>query len=117
MADMFGQAGFPMAAGRHRGPMALLKRVIVIGFAIVQLILVARVLSDLGVLPSEGGLAESIVSLSDAVVAPVAGIASGMGSGFGSPIGGGVDPAVVAGLVGWTVVEGLVLGVLSRFSA
>lgn len=38
------------------------------------------------------------------------------GGGFGSPIGAGVDPAIVAGLIGWTLVEGLVVGVLSRFA-
>ncbi|MEO8510689.1 MAG: hypothetical protein ABI534_05550 [Chloroflexota bacterium] len=95
--------------------MALLRRAVVLGFGVVQLILVARVLIDLGVLPDTGAIADFIVPLSDAVAAPVAGIAASIGGGFGSPIGGGVDPAIVAGLIGWTLVEGLVMSVLSRF--
>jgi hypothetical protein len=75
VADMFSAAG--MMGKRRSGPMAWLRRLIVLGLAVVQLILVARILIDLGV----------------------------------------ADPAIIAALVGWTVVEGLVMGVLARFSS
>lgn len=113
MADMFSAAGM---GKRRSGPMALLRRLIVLGFAVIQLILVARILIDLGVLPGEGGLAEMVISLSEAVAAPVQGIAKSFGGGFGSPVSG-ADPAIIAALVGWTVVEGLVVGVLAKFSS
>ena len=83
MADMFGAAG--MMGKRRNGPMAWLRRLIVLGFAVVQLILVARILIDLGVLPGEGGLADLVISLSQAVAAPVQRVAQSFGSGFGSP--------------------------------
>ncbi|MDQ2940557.1 MAG: hypothetical protein M3R05_00045 [Chloroflexota bacterium] len=114
MADMFNAAG--MMGKRRGGPMALLRRLIVLGFAVVQLILVARILIDLDVLPGEGTLPDLVISLSEAVAAPVAKMAQGFGGGFGSPVSG-ADPAIIAALIGWTVVEGLVVGVLSRFSS
>jgi len=114
VADMFGAAG--MMGKRRSGPMAWLRRLIVLGFAVVQLILVARILIDLGVLPGEGGLADLVISLSEAVAAPVQRVAQSFGSGFGSPVSG-ADPAIIAALVGWTVVEGLVMGVLAKFSS
>ncbi len=44
MADMFNAAG--MMGKRRSGPTARLRRVIVLGFAVVQLILVARILIE-----------------------------------------------------------------------
>ncbi len=96
--------------------MALLRRLIVLAFAVIQLILVARILIDVGVLPGEGSVADLVISLSEAVAAPVQKISESFGSGFGSPISG-ADPAIIAALVGWTVVEGLVVGVLAKFSS
>ncbi len=113
MDEMFKAAG----VGKRRiGPMAVLRRLIVLAFAVIQLILVARILIDLDVLPGKGGLADLVIPLSEAVAAPVQKIAESFGNGFGSPISG-ADPAIIAALVGWTVVEGLVVGVLARFSS
>lgn len=111
-------------AGGFR-PLSLVRRLVVLGFAVIQLILVGRILVDLGVVPGDGAVADTIVPWSEALIAPVEGIAGGIGGlgavggigALGMPAGSGLDPIVLGALAGWTVVEGLVLGVVRRFAA
>jgi len=102
--------------------MRLIRRLIVLAFAVVQLILVARILLDLDVIPTEGALGDLIVPWSDALAAPVAGLGDGLSQflGGGAMFGGagdGLNPAMVAALIGWSIVEGLVLRVARKFEA
>jgi hypothetical protein len=104
--------------GRGFSPLRLIGRLVVLAFAVIQLILVARILLDLGVIPADLPGVDLIGPWSEVLIAPVAGLASGVfGGGFGGALvpGGGFDPAVMGALVGWTIVEGLVLGVVRRF--
>ena len=94
----------------------LLRRAVALIFALVQLVLVARILLDLGVIPTESGIGEMIVSYSDLLAAPVEGIGSGFGiGGIESMAGEGFNPVMLAALVGWSVVEGLVMRVVRKF--
>lgn len=112
------------------GLMGLLRKAVVLAFAVIQLILVARVLLDLGVIPAEGVALDLIVPASDTLAAPVAGLGGGLGGllgggipgmgglpGAGQALGGGLNPAMLAALAGWTIVEGLVLRVVGKFAA
>jgi hypothetical protein len=120
---MFNPAALARASGGGGGVVGLVRRLVMLGFAAIQLILVARILLDLGILPAEGGIADFIVPLSDVLAAPVQGLGSGLGGLLGGgipglgPAGGGVDPTMLAALAGWTVVEGLVLMVVRKFAA
>lgn len=110
--------------GAGGGLMGLIRKLVVLAFAVIQLILVARILLDLGVIPADFGWAEQIVAWSDTLAAPVQGLAAGLGglfgggaAGIGPGLGGGLNPAMVAALIGWTVVEGLVMRVVTKFAA
>lgn len=98
----------------------LLRRVVVLAFALVQLILVARILLDLGVIPEDGRWAALTVTWSDILAAPVQGVGSGFGSWFaggeiGAMAGEGFNPVMLVALAGWSVVEGLVMRVVRKF--
>jgi hypothetical protein len=104
--------------------MRLIRRLVVLAFAVIQLILVGRILLDLGVLPTVGAIADIVVPWGDALAAPVQGLGNSLGGFFGSgaipglgAAGGGLNPAMVAALAGWTIVEGLVLRVVGKFAA
>jgi hypothetical protein len=101
------------------GPIGLVRTLVVLAFAVIQLVLVARILLDLGVIPPDLAVSDLIVSWSDALAAPVAGVATAVGGAFGAGqgIGDGLNATMVAALVGWSVVEGLVLGVIRKFAA
>ena len=110
--------------GGSGGPMGLVRKVVVFAFAVLQLVLVARILLDIGVFPADWAINPMIVTWSDALAAPVAGIGGGLGDlfgggvpGVGPAIGAGLNPAMLAALAGWTIVEGLVLRVVSKFAA
>jgi hypothetical protein len=97
--------------------MRLLARLVVLGFAVIQLVLVARILMDLGVIPADLGLSDGIVGWSDTFAAPVAGLGGGLFGGGGVPgVGEGLNPVMIAALAGWTVVEGLVMRVVRKLS-
>jgi hypothetical protein len=85
------------------------RRLIILVFGAIQLVLTARIAIDLGMLPPEGGIAEVVVPLSDALVAPITAVADAIGFDFGGIAGAGFDPAILTALVGWSIVEGLVL--------
>jgi len=98
----------------------LLRRLVVFLFALIQLVLVARILLDLGVIPEEGMLPELIILYSDLLATPVQGVGSGFGSWFaggeiGAMAGEGFNPVMLVALAGWSVVEGLVMRVVRKF--
>lgn len=104
--------------------MGIVRKLVVLAFAVIQLVLVARILLDLGVIPADVGFAGAVVEWSDTLAAPVAGIGGGFGDLFGGGIPGlspglgeGLNPVMLAALAGWTLVEGLVLRVVMKFAA
>lgn len=97
-----------------------IRRAVLLAFALIHLVLIARILLDLGVIPEDSGIGESIATSSNVLAAPVQGVGSGLdslfgGGGFTAIAGDGFDPAIVAALVGWTVVQGLVMRVVRKF--
>jgi len=116
-----------MRQSRGGGLGGLIRKLVVLLFAGIQAILVGRILLDLGVLPGEGTLADLVVPWSDTLAAPVQGIGDGLGGllgggGLGMPgIGAGtgsmgLNAVMVTALLGWTVVEGLVLRVVTKIA-
>lgn len=111
--------------GGTGGPMTFVRKVVVLAFAVIQLILVTRILLEIGVVPADWGVSPSVVTWSDALAAPVSGIGSGLGDlfggegipGIGPALGDGLNPLMIAALAGWTVVEGLVLRVVRKFAS
>lgn len=97
-----------------------LRRLVVLLFALIQLVLVARILLDLGVIPAEGRWGAPIITYSDILAAPVQGVGSGLssmfgGGGLGAVAGEGLNPVMLVALAGWSVVEGLVMRVVRKF--
>jgi len=120
---MFNAASWSRSGGGG-GLVGLVRKLVVLAFAVIQLTLVARILLDLGVIPADLGWADAIVSWSDTLAAPVQGLGSGLSEIFGGGgvpgvggLGDGLNPAMAAALFGWTVVEGLVLRVVAKFAA
>lgn len=96
------------------------RRTVLLGFALIHTILVARILLDLGIIPSDNGIGELISSWSEVLAAPVQGIGSGIdslfgGGGFTAIAGDGFDPAIIAAIAGWTVVQALVMRAVRKF--
>jgi hypothetical protein len=86
---------------------------IVAGFGIVQAVLTARILLDLGVLTTEFPLADLIVSFSDTLATPITALADAVG--FEAPdMGTGMNPVMVTALIGWSLIEMVVLMVVGR---
>lgn len=95
-----------------------IRKIVLLGFALIQLVLVARILLDLGVIPADTMVGDPIVRGSDALAAPVRGVTSALPFGgltgmFGG--GAGFNLNMVLALAGWTVVEGLVMRVVKKF--
>jgi len=91
------------------GPVQL----IVVAFAVVQAILGLRILLDLGVLPTTMPFADVIEPASNALAAPIVALAERFGAespGFGA----GLDPTIVTALIGWSLIEVVVLMVVGR---
>jgi hypothetical protein len=98
----------------------LLRRLTVLVFAVIQLVLVARILLDLGVIPVDSAFGETVITWSDLLAAPVQGVGSGIssmfgGSGLESIAGEGLNAVMIVALAGWSVVEGLVMRVVRKF--
>lgn len=110
-----------LQAGAETGfsPFRFLKRAVVLAFALVQLVLVARILLDLGVIPPEGTTGELIITWSDILAAPVQGLGDSLFGGFGGVAipGEGFNPVMIAALVGWSLVEGLVMRVVNKLAS
>jgi hypothetical protein len=90
-----------------------MRRLVILAFGAIQLVLVARIAMDLGILPSAGELADVVVSLSDALATPVQALADAIGIDFPASTGG-VDPVIIAALVAWSAIEGIVLMIVAR---
>lgn len=123
---MFNPASWAQARGGGGGGfMGVVRKLVVLAFAVVQLALVARVLLDIGLIPVDWDFSPNIVSWSDLLAAPVAGIGGGLGDllggggipGVGPSVGAGLNPVMLAALAGWTIVEGLVLRVVAKFAS
>jgi hypothetical protein len=119
VVSFFG-ASAPRAGSNRFDLSRFVRRAVVLGFALIQLVLVARILLDLGVIPEEGTIPGLVILYSDLLAAPVQGVGTGFGSWFaGGEIGGmageGFNPVMVVALVGWSVVEGLVMRVVRKF--
>ncbi len=102
-------------------PFRFLRRVVLLAFALIQLLLVARILLDLGVIPPVGSWSEFIITWSDIFAAPVEGLGEGLfggAGGLGLPIAGeGFNPVMIAALIGWSLVEALVMRAVNKFAA
>ncbi|HEY8169694.1 MAG TPA: hypothetical protein VIH24_01190 [Candidatus Limnocylindria bacterium] len=93
--------------------MGLIRTLIVAGFGVVQAVLTARVLLDLGVLPTDLPLADLIIPVSDALAAPIMALAEGVG--FEAPdVGMGMNPVILTALIGWSLIEMVVLMIVGR---
>lgn len=107
----------PQAAGFDLS--RTIRRVVMLGFALIQLVLVARILLDLGVIPADVRVADLIARGSEALARPVQGIGDALPFGLGGMMGGvagaGFNLQMVLALAGWTVVEGLVMRVVKKF--
>lgn len=98
----------------------LLHRLVVLAFALIQAVLVARILLDLGLFSADGGFGVLVVGWSDSLAAPVQGVGSGLsgmfgGAGLESIAGEGFNAVMLAALVGWSVVEGFVMRAVRKF--
>jgi hypothetical protein len=96
-----------------------IRRIVTLGFALIQLVLVSRILLDLGVIPADSVVGDPIVRASEALAVPVQRVGSGLPFGLGSMMGGmafgGFNMSMVLALAGWTVVEALVMRVVRKF--
>jgi hypothetical protein len=104
------------SASQGFSPGRLIKRIAVLAFAAVQAVLVARILLDLGVIPEGWSINAFFVSTSDALAAPVEGL-GGMFGSFGGPAGDGFNPLMMGALIGWTMVEALVMRVVNKVAS
>jgi len=93
--------------------MGSMRQLIFIGFGVIQAVLGARILLDVGVLPPDMPLVDLIVPISDALAAPVRAIAERFGAAP-PDIGMGLNPVIVTALIGWSLIEAVVLMVLGR---
>ena len=91
-----------------------MQHVIVIGFGLIQLVLVGRIAIDLGFLSSEGSVPDFVISASEALAAPVQAAADTMGVHLVGIPGAGTDPAILAALLVWSLVEGILLMLFGR---
>jgi hypothetical protein len=90
------------------------RRLIVLVFAAIQLVLVARLAIDLGMLSAEGDIAELVIRLSEALAAPIQVVAEAIGVNFDNVPGSGMDPAILTALIGWSIVEAIALMIFGR---
>ena len=132
------------SSGPAFNPFRFLRRVAVLAFALIQGVLIARILLDLGIIPDGNGFATFVTVWSDTLAAPVQGLGSQFGwfAGGGLPTGlpGGLPPGIpgvpgmpgtdvlgatdtglntmmVVALAGWTVVEWLVMRFVNKLQA
>jgi hypothetical protein len=110
------------AQGTGFNPFRLIRRVVVLLFTLIQGVLIARILIDVGVIPTENTFSDVVVFWSNFLAAPVQGIGSGLGALFGGGgiemiAGEGLDAVIVTALVGWTVVENLAMRFFKKLEA
>lgn len=116
-------------------PFRFLKRVAVLLFALIQGVLIARILLDLGVIPPDNAFGTFVIFWSDTLAAPVQGLGNSFGwLGGGAPLPGALPPGLpgmpggdmfsmtetglnavmLAALAGWTIVEWLVMRFVNK---
>lgn len=93
--------------------MGPLRQLIVAAFGLVQAILTLRILLDLGVLPVDIPFSDLIEPASDALAAPVTAVAERFGASA-PDFGMGLNPAILTALIGWSIVEMIVLMLVGR---
>ena len=91
-----------------------MRRLIILAFGVIQLILIARLAIDLGMLSAEGDLADNVIRLSEGLAAPIQALADAIGVDFSGIPGAGVDPAIVTALIGWSIIEAIALMIFGR---
>lgn len=91
-----------------------MRRLIVLAFAAIQLVLVARLAIDFGMLSAEGDFAVLVIRLSEALAAPIEVVAEAIGVNFDAVPGSGMDPAILTALIGWSIVEAILLMIFGR---
>jgi hypothetical protein len=92
-------------------------RLIVLAFGVIQLILAARIAIDFGIIASDGAIAGLVIPVSEALASPMQALADAIGIDLSAVPGAGIDPAILAALVGWSAIEGLALMIFSRSAA
>jgi hypothetical protein len=65
-------------------------------------------------LPSDGDLPTLIISLSEALASPIQVLADAIGIDFEGIPGAGMDPTILTALIGWSIIEAIVLMVFGR---
>ena len=77
-------------------------RLIVLAFGAIQLVLAARIAIDLGMLTSNGAIADLVIPISEALATPMQAVADAIGLNLHGVRGAGIDPAILTALVGWS---------------
>lgn len=93
----------------RRSPTAMLERVIVFVFGLIQIVLLLRVLLLLLAAREGNTIVAFIYDVSDLLVAPFRGILSMNQIGRGETA---LDVAAIVALIGWTIIELLVLALV-----
>lgn len=122
MTSLFRAKTIGASSGEGFSPFRFIQGLFILAFTLIQLILVARILLDIGVIPAEGAWGEFIVSTSDTLAAPVQGIGDGLAGMLGGGsldmiAGEGLNAVMIVALAGWSVLEALVMRVVKKFSA
>lgn len=86
-----------------------MRRLLVVVFGAIQLVLTARIAIDFGILPAEGAIADLVIPLSETLAAPIQAVADAVGVDFSGIPGAGIDPAIITALIGWSIIEGIAL--------
>ncbi len=91
----------------------LLTRIAVLGFGAIQGLLTLRLAMSLTDLPQAIMQFEpTVLALSEPLIDPFRRFEDTLGGGLGGGFLGGVDAAVLVALIGWSLVELVLLGVL-----
>lgn len=93
--------------------MGPIRQLVIAAFGLVQAVLGARILLDLGVLPTDMPFVNLIVPFSDMLAAPIIALAEWFGAGTPG-VGAGLNPAIVTALIGWSLIEMVALMVIGR---
>ena len=88
------------------------RRVVVLIFGIIQILIIARILLLLLAANADNGLVSFIYQLSDVFVAPFNGIFNSDAVRAGGSV---FDVAAVAALVGWTLLEAIIFWAVNLF--
>jgi hypothetical protein len=93
------------------------QHVIVIAFGLVQLVLVGRIAIDLGVFSAQGSVGSFVISASEALATPIQAFADATGMQLSGIPGAGIDAAILASLLVYSLVEGILLMLFGRIGS